>query len=112
MKALLICPGEREPVGALAEMAPLSLIPILGKALIEYWLEHLALRGAKEVCVLATDRPEQVRALVGDGARWGLRIEVYPELRELTPEEAREKYCAADSTSWLPAPDDARLMDH
>jgi hypothetical protein len=110
MKALLICPGEREAVAALAEAAPLCNLPILGKRLIEYWLEHLAECGAKQVYVLATDRPEQVRALVGDGARWGLQIEVLPEVRELTVEEARDKYQSPEP--WLAAPDDAQLMDH
>lgn len=112
MKALLICPGEREAVAALAESEPLSNLPILGKRLIEYWLEHLAGRGAKHVYVLATDRPEQVRALVGDGARWGLHVEVLPEGRELALAEARAKYHSRDQTTWLSAPDDAHLMDH
>jgi len=112
MKALLICPGERKAVAALAEACPLSNVPILGKALIEYWLEYLAECGATHVCVLATDRPEQVRALVGDGARWGLRVEVLPEFRELAVDEARAKYQSENEPEWLPAPDDAQLMDH
>ena len=72
MKTLLICPGEREGVAALAEFAPLCNVPILGKPLIEYWLEHLVEQGARHVYILATDRPEQVRELAGNGARWGL----------------------------------------
>ena len=113
MKALLICPGERTEVPALAESAPLSNLPILGKSLIEYWLEHLVSQGAKEVCVLATDRPEQVRSLVGTGARWGLRIEVIPQIRELTAAEARQKYRVPRSTAdWLAAPADATVMNH
>ena len=49
MKALLICPAEREGVSALMESGPLSNLPILGKSLIEYWLEHLAGLGATDV---------------------------------------------------------------
>ncbi len=111
MKALLICPAVREHVAALAETAPLASLPVLGRGLVEHWLEHLALRGAKEVCILATDRPEQVRALVGDGARWGIRAEVFPEIRELTPVEARAKY-RDDDDAWLAVPRDAIMMDH
>ncbi|HXI72156.1 MAG TPA: sugar transferase [Verrucomicrobiae bacterium] len=111
MKALLICPAVRENVAALAETAPLADLPVFGRSLVEHWLEHLALLGAKEVCILATDRPEQVRARVGDGARWGIRVEVFPEIRELTPAEARAKY-RGDNDAWLTAPDDAILMDH
>jgi NDP-sugar pyrophosphorylase family protein len=112
MKALLICPGERAEIAALSESVPLANLNILGKAVIEYWLEHLAVKGAKEVYVLATDRPDRVRALAGSGARWGLRVEVVPELRELTPAAARAKYRGNDSAGWLPAPMDVNLMDY
>ena len=67
MKALLICPAARENVAALAETAPLSNLPAFGRSLIECWLGHLSVLGAREIFVLATDRPEQVRALIGDG---------------------------------------------
>ena len=74
MKAILICPDARPPLAKLAAVAPLVTWPILGKSLVEYWLEHLVALGAKEVCLLAADRPDQVRSHVGDGARWGLSL--------------------------------------
>jgi hypothetical protein len=111
MKALLICPADRDKVSALAECGPLSNLPILGRSLIEHWLEHLVTLGAKEVGLLASDRPAQVRALVGDGARWGLRVTVQPELRELTLEEARAKYVTEDDGPWLERPNDVIRVD-
>ena len=111
MKAVLICPDERSGVAALAESVPLSNVPILGKSLLEYWLEHLAALGAKEVCVLAVDRPDQVLAGVGNGARWGLRVIVQPDKRERTLNEARAKHQTNDDATWLPAPNDVILMD-
>lgn len=112
MKALLICPDERAGVAALATTAPLSNLPILGKCLVEYWLEYLEAFGAKEVLILATDRPEQVHARVGNGARWGLRAMVQTEKRELTPGEARAKHQSKDRSTWLREPHDVILMDH
>src|SRR5438132_1635125 len=112
MKALLICPADRQGVAALAESAPLCNLPVLGKSLVEYWLEHLVTLGATHVCILASDRPEQVRALVGNGARWGLSVAVHPELRELTASEARTKYRLEDPSAWLAAPNDTQVMDH
>ena len=112
MKALLICPGERPNVAALAEPSPLALAPILGKCLVEYWLEHLVGLGVKQALILATDRPDQVRAFVGDGKQWGLDLEVLPEIRELTPAEARAKYRAHDEASWLAEPNDVMILDH
>lgn len=112
MNALLICPNERTGVAALAECVPLANVSILGKTLVEYWLEHLAGLGAQEVVVLAADRPDQVRAGIGDGARWGLRVIVKSDKRERTLEEARAKHQASDHASWLPAPNDVILMDY
>lgn len=112
MKAILICPGQRVGVAALAEMAPLAGLPLLGKSLVEYWVEHLATLGAKEILILATDRPDEVCAAVGDGARWGLRVIVKPDKCERTPAEARAQHQATDAATWLPAPSDAVLMDH
>src|ERR1043166_870702 len=112
MKALLICPADRQGVVALAESAPLCNLPILGMSLIEYWLEHLVKLGATQVHILASDRPEQVRALVDNGARWGLSVSVHPEIRELTAGEARAKYCREKTSEWLAAPNDAQVMDH
>ena len=91
-KVFLICPEERPNVASLGEAQPLVLAPLLGKPLLFYWLERLASEGAEEVRILAVDRPEEVRNAVGDGARWGLKIEVAPELRELSIKEVRGKY--------------------
>jgi len=112
MKAILICPAERKNVASLAEYSPLSNAPILGAPLIEYWLEHLVELKATRVLVSASDRPERVRELTGIGERWGLRIDVIPESRELTAEEARAKYRLPSDPDWLPAPHDAGVMDH
>lgn len=100
MKSLLICPADRPGVAQLADATPLVLAPLLGKCLIEYWLEALAARCVKHVVVLASDRPQAVRQFVSDGARWGLEVEVLPQSRELSVEEARVKY-ASDAPDVL-----------
>jgi hypothetical protein len=112
MKALLICPSDRPGVAHLSEAAPLALAPILGKTLVEYWLEHLAALGAKEVLILSSDRPHQVRALVDGGVRWGLQVEVIPERWELSVTEARAKYVHDSAEQWMAGPNDSLLMDH
>ncbi|HTL66036.1 MAG TPA: hypothetical protein VL200_00095 [Lacunisphaera sp.] len=110
MKAILICPGIRAAVSRLAESTPLVITPCLGETPLAYWLVHLAGRGATEVTVLASDRPAAVRELVGGGERWGLRVNVVAEPRELTPEQARSRH--AGGPGWLPAPDDVAVADH
>jgi NDP-sugar pyrophosphorylase family protein len=92
MKKVLICPGERPALASLAEAMALVQLPVLGKSLLEHWLEQVARQGTKEVLVLTTDRLKELRRLVGEGERWGLRVEVRSEVRELSLEEARHKY--------------------
>jgi hypothetical protein len=111
MKALIICPSERKSVELLAESTPLVTLSFFGKPLICHWIEHLAAQGARKILVLATDRPDQVRNIVGDGSRWGVDVEVIPESHELSVREARKKYQIA-SESWLSRPNDLVLADH
>ena len=112
MKALLICPSDRSGVSHLAESVPLSNVPILGKSLVEFWLDYLVNLGVKEVLILSADRPNLVRNLVADGTRWGLKVEVIPERGEMSITEARAKHVDASSQDWLSEPSDAILMDH
>ena len=111
MKSLLIAPADRPTVAALAEHGPLALATVLGKPLVAYWLEYLADLGIREIRILAADRPDQVRAFVGNGARWGMNVEVIPALRELTVVEARSKYRPKDETDWPTTQLDVILMD-
>lgn len=92
MNALLICPHDRPGVPLLAERQPLALLTACGRPLVEYWLEHLAILGVKQVTILASDRPQEVRRAVGQGKKWGLQVEVVPQSAELSPEEARQKF--------------------
>ena len=92
MKILLICPSNRTSVPLLAESAPLAASPLLGQSLLEYWLAHIAGGGAREVIVLADDRPAYIQSIAGTGARWGLSVTVIQESRELTPAQALLKY--------------------
>lgn len=112
MKALLIAPADRPHVAALAEHEPLVLSPIFGKSLVVYWLEHLADLGIQDIRILATDRPDLVRASVGSGSRWGVNVEVVPALRELSVAEARAKYRAKGETDWPAEHNDVILLDH
>ena len=111
MKSILICPALRPGVAHLAETLPLAAAPLLGKSLVEYWLEALCARGVKHVVVLASDRPHQVREIVGDGTRWGMTIDFVTQTHEATVEEARQRFRGNESAGW-PASEDVVLMDY
>jgi NDP-sugar pyrophosphorylase family protein len=98
MKTVLICPSERPEVPLLSAEAPLAAASALGQGVVEYWMSHVACAGAKDVVLLAQDRPADIRKIVGNGSRWGVAAEVIAEPRELTPEDAAEKYGAS---AWV-----------
>lgn len=107
MKAIVICPDRRAETAFLARKLPLALVPVLGPSLLSHWLTQLADEGAKEVTVLASDRPDQVRAAIGRGERWGLKIEVRAEPVEISVTEAQERFAVekiilADRLPTLP----------
>jgi hypothetical protein len=117
MKSLLICPADRPAVSQLSEDGPLAVAPVLGRCLIEYWIEALAARGATHVIVLASDRPGHIRSVVGDGSQWGVRIDLQPQSRELSVVEARARFPASDSVETADggttvATAEVVLMDH
>jgi NDP-sugar pyrophosphorylase family protein len=92
MKWILICPWARPSVPHLGETGSLVTLPLLGQSVLEYWLGHLALNRAKEVVILADTQPGLIRAVTGDGARWGLNVRIVEESRELTAAQTLLKY--------------------
>jgi NDP-sugar pyrophosphorylase family protein len=111
MKKILICPSERAAVAFLSQFAPLANLPLLGETVLGHWMEHLASRGTKEALVLATDRPEQVTDLLGEGIRWGVKVQVMRELQELTAESAFEKFRDQEIGRGLRDSSDVILLD-
>src|SRR5690554_256141 len=111
MRALLICPADRPGMAFMARLVPLALVPVLGRSLLDLWLTELASHGIREVLILATDRPEKIRGAVGRGERWGVKVNVIPEPRELSPDEARAKYEVKPGSSDSPAPMEVVVLD-
>jgi NDP-sugar pyrophosphorylase family protein len=110
MKALLICPAAVPSLRVLCETGPMETVPLLGQGLVEYWLSHLASLGIKEVSILSHDRSEHLQRLLARGARWGLKVDVIEESRELPAAQALLKYEPQLGGS-LPQ-DRVILMDH
>lgn len=104
MKTILICPAIRPAVPQLAEAGPLALTPILGECLLIHWVEHVASLGASQVRVLAAKDAEVIRGVLGDGARWGVQLEVIAVGAELNRAEAAARFQSSQAQDWLPAP--------
>jgi NDP-sugar pyrophosphorylase family protein len=54
-------------------------LPFMGRPLVGYVAEYLARHGCREVAVNLHHRPESVRAALGDGSRFGVRLSYVEE---------------------------------
>jgi NDP-sugar pyrophosphorylase family protein len=111
MKVILICPSERHELDQLTGNGPLAAMPLFGDTVLGFWLSHLAARGVKHVKILAADRADHIKALVGSGEKWGLEATVFSEAIEPTPQEARKKH-KPNGAGFVAEPEDVQVVDH
>lgn len=74
MRAMILAAGRGERLRPLTDGTPKPLLEAGGKSLIEYHLERLALAGFRQIVINLAHLGEQIRAALGDGAKWGLGI--------------------------------------
>jgi MurNAc alpha-1-phosphate uridylyltransferase len=74
MRAMILAAGRGERMRPLTDETPKPLLTVGGKPLIAYHLERLAAAGVAEVVINIAWRGAQIRAALGDGGRFGLRI--------------------------------------
>ena len=53
---------------------PAALLPMGSQTVIEQILDRLLHAAITEVDIVVSDRPEELRALLGDGGRWGIHL--------------------------------------
>lgn len=58
----------------LTDQTPKPLLPVAGKPLILWHIERLSRAGFGEIVINHAHLGEQIEALLGDGAAWGVRI--------------------------------------
>jgi N-acetyl-alpha-D-muramate 1-phosphate uridylyltransferase len=74
MKALVLAAGRGERMRPLTDTVPKPLLPVAGRPLIAYHLEALARAGIRDVVINLAWLGARLRAALGDGARYGVRI--------------------------------------
>ena len=74
MKAMILAAGRGERMRPLTDATPKSLLEIDGKALIVHRIEALRAAGLLDLVINLGYRGEQIRATLGDGDCYGVRI--------------------------------------
>ena len=78
-RAMLLAAGRGERMRPLTLALPKPLLPAGGRPLIEWHIERLARAGVGEIGVNTSWLGERLRAALGDGARFGVRLHWFDE---------------------------------
>ena len=79
MRAMILAAGRGERMRPLTDRLPKPLLPVGGKPLIVWHLERLAAAGIREVVINHAWLGHEIEQALGDGARFGVRIQYSPE---------------------------------
>ncbi len=73
-KAMILAAGQGTRVRPLTKHTPKPMVPILGKPVMEYLVEHLARHGVKQIMVNVAFMHWKIENYFGAGARWGVEL--------------------------------------
>lgn len=79
MRAIILSAGYGTRLWPLTEDRTKPAIPILGKPLVGYVAEYIASYGFDDIVVNLHHRPESVRAALGDGSQFGVKLHYVEE---------------------------------
>ena len=83
LKGLVLAGGEGTRLRPFTLSAPKHLIPLLGKAMIEYPIQHLVEAGIRDIGIVVGYLGHLIEEYLGDGSRCGARLTYVRQERRL-----------------------------
>jgi glucose-1-phosphate thymidylyltransferase len=74
VKALILSGGAGTRLRPITHTSAKQLVPVANKPILFYGLEGMADAGVTEVGIVVGDTRDEIKAAVGDGSRWGLKV--------------------------------------
>ena len=71
-----------------------ALLPVAGKAVIEYTIEDLARAGIRQAVIVASAHADRVEAHLGKGERWGMQFDYFPSRGGEHPASLLRRYAS------------------
>ncbi len=81
MKAVVLAAGEGTRMWPLAATKPKHLLPVAGKPAVSYLLQALADNSVRDVYMVVGFKGELIKSALGDGSRYGVRLEYLKQPR-------------------------------
>jgi mannose-1-phosphate guanylyltransferase len=75
MRAMLLCAGLSTRLGKLGAECPKPLLPVCGVPILHYGIANLVAHGVRDLVVNTHHRADLIREALGDGSRFGARIQ-------------------------------------
>jgi NDP-sugar pyrophosphorylase family protein len=79
LQVVILAGGPGTRMRPATEQMPKALLPVLGKPFCDWQLQRLAEQGVERVLYSVGYKGEMLREHVGDGSRWGLRVDYVDE---------------------------------
>jgi glucose-1-phosphate thymidylyltransferase len=79
MKGLILAGGAGTRLRPITHTSAKQLVPVANKPILFYGIEDMAAAGIREIGIIVGDTADEIRAAVGDGARFGVRVTYLPQ---------------------------------
>ncbi|MGE0402095.1 MAG: sugar phosphate nucleotidyltransferase [Kofleriaceae bacterium] len=79
MRAMLLCAGLSTRLGRMGAERPKPMLPVCGIPILAYGISNLVAHGVRDIVINTHHRGEVIREEIGDGARFGARIQYIHE---------------------------------